>query len=126
MAEKVKYELEYIINSSPRILYTRLSTADGLSQWFADGVNINDKVFTFVWEGVGQDAKILKEKVGKHIRFKWADETEDVFFEFKLVVDDLTSEVALIVTDFATEDEMEEAKALWDSQVNTLMHILGS
>ena len=126
MSEKIKYELEYIINSSPRILYTRLSTADGLSQWFADDVNINHKVFTFVWEGVGQDAKILREKAGKHIRFKWVDDTEDVFFEFKLEVDDLTSEVALIVTDFATSDEMEESKALWDSQVNTLMHILGS
>ena len=126
MAEKEKYELEYIINSSPRILYTRLSTADGLSQWFADDVNINNRIFTFVWEGVGQDAKIVREKAGKHIRFKWVDETEDVFFEFKLQVDDLTSEVALIVTDFATSDEFEESKLLWDSQVNTLMHILGS
>ena len=62
MSEKIKYELEDIINSSPRVLYTRLSTADGLSQWFADDVNINNRVFTFVWEGVGQDAKIIKEK----------------------------------------------------------------
>ncbi|HIA12342.1 MAG TPA: SRPBCC domain-containing protein [Flavobacteriales bacterium] len=126
MSERIKYELEYIIKSSPRVLYTRLSTADGLAQWFADDVNIQNKVFTFVWEGTGQDAKILREKAGKHIRFKWLEDTEDVYFEFRLVVDDLTSEVALIVTDFATEDEMEEAKLLWNSQVNALMHILGS
>lgn len=126
MSEKIKYEIEYIINSSPRVLYTRLSTADGLAQWFADDVNINNRVFTFVWEGTGQDAKIVREKAGKYIRFKWVEDTDDVYFEFKLVVDDLTSEVALIVTDFATSDEMEEAKFLWDSQVNTLMHILGS
>jgi len=127
MADKKIFELEYIIKSSPRVLYTRLSTADGLSQWFADDVNINNGLFTFMWQGAGQDAKILREKQGKYIRFKWLDdEEEDYYFEFKLEVDDLTSEVALIVTDFAEEGELDESKLLWDSQVNALMHILGS
>ena len=124
--EKQKYELEYIIRTSPKVLYTRLSTADGLSQWFADDVNINNGIFTFVWEGVGQDAKKLKERAGKSIRFHWLDEDDDSYFEFCLEIDDLTSEVALLITDFAEEDEMEEAKLLWDSQVNSLMQLLGS
>ena len=126
MAEKIKYEREYIIRTSPRVLYTRLSTADGLAQWFADDVNINDGIFTFVWEGSGQDAKKVKEKAGKLIRFHWVDDDDDCYFEFRLEVDDLTSEVALLITDFAVEDEMEESAELWDSQVNSLMQLLGS
>jgi len=126
MAEKQQFELEYIIRTSPKVLFTRLSTADGLAQWFADDVNINHGIFTFVWEGFGQDAKKLREKAGKSIRFHWVDDDDDCYFEFRLVIDDLTSEVALIITDFAEEDEMEESKQLWDSQVNTLMQLLGS
>ena len=126
MAKKIKYEREYIIRTSPRVLYTRLSTADGLAQWFADDVNINNSIFTFVWEGTGQDAKKIREKAGKSIRFHWVDDDDDCYFEFRLEVDDLTSEVALLVTDFATEDEMEESAELWDSQVNSLMQLLGS
>jgi len=126
MADKKKIELEYIIRTSPKVLYTRLSTADGLAQWFADDVNINRGIFTFVWEGAGQDAKKLQEKAGKSIRFHWVDDDDDCYFEFRLEIDDLTSEVALIITDFVAEDEMEESKQLWDSQVGSLMQLLGS
>ena len=126
MAEKKKFELEFIIRTSPKVLYTRLSTADGLAQWFADDVNINDGIFTFVWEGVGQDAKKIRERAGKSIRFHWVDDDDDCYFEFSLQIDDLTSEVALIITDFAEEDEIEESQQLWESQVNSLMQLLGS
>ena len=126
MSQKNKYELEYIIRTSPRVLFTRLSTADGLAQWFADDVNINRGIFTFVWDGVGQDAKKLKERAGKYIRFHWVDEDDDTYFEFKLEIDDLTGEVALLITDFAEDDEKEESTRLWDSQVNSLMQLLGS
>ncbi|MBL4734959.1 MAG: SRPBCC domain-containing protein [Flavobacteriales bacterium] len=126
MAEKKKFELEFIIRTSPKVLYTRLSTADGLAQWFADDVNINNGIFTFVWEGVGQDAKKTRERAGKSIRFHWVDDDDDCYFEFSLQIDDLTSEVALIITDFAEEDEIEESQQLWESQVNSLMQLLGS
>lgn len=123
---KKKIELEYIIRSSPKVLFSRLNTADGLAQWFADDVTINNDIHTFVWEGTGQKAKKIKEKAGKFVRFQWLDQDDDSYFEFRLVIDDLTSEVALIITDFAEEDEMEETKLLWDSQVSSLMQLLGS
>jgi len=126
MEVKKKFELEYIIRTSPKVLFTRLNTADGLSQWFADDVNINNGIHTFVWEGVGQQAKKIKEKAGKLVRFQWLDQEDDSYFEFKLEIDDITMEVALIITDFTEEDEIEEAKLLWDSQVNSLMQLLGS
>ena len=126
MSDKKKYELEYLIKSAPKILYNRLGTPDGLEQWFADAVKIEDDILTFTWDNNDQQAKIIGKKANDYIRFRWLDEDEDTYFEFKIKIDDITSEVALIITDFADEDEVEEATLLWDSQVNSLMRLLGS
>ena len=44
----------------------------------------------------------------------------------KIVRDELTSDVSLLITDFADEDEVEETEELWTSQVSELKHVLGS
>jgi len=126
MAEKEKYQLEYTVNASPKVLFNRLSTPAGLSEWFADDVNIKDKIFTFIWEGAEQEAELIAKRDLKHVRFKWLDEDDDSYFEFKIAVDDLTSDVAIIITDFAESDEKEDAISLWDTQIGELKHILGS
>jgi uncharacterized protein YndB with AHSA1/START domain len=126
MSDKTKFELEFTVNCSPNVLYERLSTPDGLSEWFADDVRINKGIFTFFWEGSGQEAKIVKETKGKLIQFHWMDEPDDTYFEFRIQIDPITKDLALIVTDFADEDEVEEQKRLWESQVGGLKHLLGS
>jgi len=62
MSELIKFQLEYPIHSSINILYKRLSTPSGLSEWFADDVHIRDNVYTFYWDGSEQQAKLLKTK----------------------------------------------------------------
>ena len=59
------------------------------------------------------------------VRFKWVDDDEDSYFEFKIRKDELTGEVALVITDFAEDDEKEEAVDLWDTQIAELKHALG-
>jgi len=122
------YELEYPIHSSIKILYERLSTPSGLSEWFADDVNVNrDGIYTFTWEGSSQDAVLISKKKGEHIRFRWLDSEEDEYFEFRIQIDELTSDVSLIVTDFAEdEDDKEDATNLWDTQIDNLKHLIGS
>lgn len=122
--EKVKLELEYVINCSPKVLYNRLSNASGLAEWFADDVAVSGKKFTFIWEGAGQDAELAFRKENLVVRFNWID--EDTYFEFKITRDELTGDVSLIITDFAEEDEIDETTSLWDSQITTLKHVLGS
>ena len=122
------YQLEYPLNSSIKILYERLSTISGLSEWFADDVNINrDGIYTFTWEGSSQDAKLISKKKGDHIRFRWLDSEEDEFFEFRIQIDELTSDVYLIISDFAEDEEdKEDATNLWDAQIDNLKNIIGS
>jgi uncharacterized protein YndB with AHSA1/START domain len=128
---KNKIELEYSINSSPKILYTRLSTPSGLSEWFADDINIQGDTYTFIWEGNGQQAKLLNKKDNLLIRFKWIEDEDedededDSFFEFKIRKDELTGDVALIITDFAEDDEKEDTVDLWDTQISKLKHTIG-
>ncbi len=121
-----KIELEFIIKSSPRILFNRVSTASGLSEWFADDVMVNNKFFTFVWNNVEEKAQLLSKKDLEHIRFRWLEKDEDTYFEFKIQVHDLTKEIALIITDFAEDDEKDETIELWETQINELKHILGA
>ncbi|WP_075590873.1 START-like domain-containing protein [Labilibacter marinus] len=128
MAElKEKIELEYVIKTSPSILYNRLSSPSGLSEWFSDDVNVKGDVYSFIWEGSGQEAKLLSKKDNKYVRFHWLDdEEEDTFFEFTIDVDELTGDTALVVTDFAEADDKEDAIELWNQQVDQLKHGLGS
>tara|TARA_B100000575_G_C23113472_1_gene643423 strand:+ start:1164 stop:1550 length:387 start_codon:yes stop_codon:yes gene_type:complete len=121
-----KFELEFHIRSSVNILFNSLSTPSGLSEWFADDVNCTKDTFTFIWDGSEQDAKLLTISNNYFIKFRWLDYPENTFFEFRIEVDEITNDVILKVTDFAEDDEVEESKDLWTSQINTLMKNLGS
>ena len=46
MAVKEKFELEYLLMTSPKVLDNMISTPSGLSEWFAEDVNIqNDGLY---------------------------------------------------------------------------------
>jgi len=128
MSDLTKYTLEFPMNSSVNILYKRLSTASGLAEWFADDVVIKDKVFTFFWHGSEQDAKLLKLKTNQFIRFKWEEnDTKEDYFEFFIQIDEMTSDVSLIITDFAEDaQEQEEQSQLWEKQISQLKRAIGS
>ena len=127
MASKNKFQIEFPIRSSLRILFNQISTPSGLSEWFADNVNLNGKNYTFFWDGDEQDAELLSKKNNQSIKFRWTDEPKDTYFEFKIVVDDITQDISLIITDFAEDEEdEEEAKLLWNKQIEKLRQSIGS
>ncbi|MBB6111281.1 MULTISPECIES: START-like domain-containing protein [Mucilaginibacter] len=126
MSEKKKFTIEYEIKSSPRILFSFLSEPNGLAQWFADDVNIKDQVYTFTWDNDAQKAKLLTVKENKLVRFKWVDDDPQFYFEMEILQDELTNDVALSVTDFATEDAIAERKLIWDNQIEYLISVLGA
>ena len=56
------------------------------------------------------------------------DEEDDLscFFEIRIQVDEITKDVSIIITDYAEEDEIDEAKMLWENQISDLKQVLGS
>ena len=123
---KKKFELEYTINSSPRVLFSRLSTPGGLAEWFADDVNLQGGIYTFIWEASEQQAEVVQRKDNKYIRFRWVEEEDnESYFEFRMNQDELTGDVSLTITDFAEDDETTDAVDLWDTQIAELKHVIG-
>ena len=110
------------------MLFSRLSTPEGLSEWFADDVTSDGSIFTFRWGKTESRARLSGIKENKFVRFEWEEDEQDKesnFFEFKITVYDLTGDLALIITDFAEPDEKEDAIYLWDAQINNLKRALG-
>ena len=126
MSDKIKYELEFPIQASPNMLYQYISSASSLSEWYADNVNSRGKIFSFFWDGIEEQAELVSSKNNQYVKFKWLEEDDDYYFEIKIVVDELTKDVSLMVTDFSEEDEVEESKMLWESQIADLKQVLGS
>jgi uncharacterized protein YndB with AHSA1/START domain len=123
-----KIELEFVLRSSVKVLYTMISTASGLSRWFADDVNIDrDGNYIFIWDDSEETAKMLGKKRDEYVRFKWVEDEEDEnYLELKINVDPMTNQVALIITDFCDEDDVEGASDLWEKQVDNLRQSIGS
>ena len=129
MDSKIRYEIEFPINSSPQLLYQYISTPSGLSEWFADNVNSRGEFFTFIWNDSEEKARLCSKKSGEKVRFKWVDDNNkdtEYFFELNILVDEITKDVSLMVIDFAVKDEVKEATQLWENQISDLKHVIGS
>jgi uncharacterized protein YndB with AHSA1/START domain len=129
MELKSRYELEFPINSSPQLLYQYISTPSGLSEWFADNVNSRGEYFTFIWDDSEEHARLSSKKTGEKIKFRWIDDNKkdtDYFFELRILEDEITKDVSLMIIDFAYENELDEAKLLWENQISDLKHVIGS
>ncbi len=124
---KEKYTKEYYMRSSPHVLYNYISAPSALAEWFADNVVNKNGLFTFTWDGAEEYAQLISKTKEVSIRFQWEDDEDtDYYWEMAIKIDSLTKDVALLVTDFAEPDEVEESKQLWDRQIDALKHVIGS
>ena len=123
---RIMYTLEYPVRCSPNILFEFLSTPLGLSEWFADKVDQKEKSFTFYWNGSGDHAEMVEQIDNNYIRFRWDYYDENEFFELRTEQSDVTSETILKITDFAEKGDIDDQEQLWNSQVETLKHRIGS
>ncbi len=124
---KTKVELEYILRTSDSILYNCMSTPSGLEEWFAPEVHIRGDIYTFLWEGEERKAKLVSKKKEQMVRYQWQDETDNDtnFFELNIKIDEMTGELALLITDFAEEGEEDDQKMLWDEAIEELKRHIG-
>ena len=128
MSDRIKFEMEFPIKVSQKLLFQYISTPSGLSEWFADNVNSRGEIFIFIWNDSEESAKLIRKINNEKIQFQWLDDEEtDYYFELRIQFDEITKDVSLIVTDYAEdEDEVEESKLLWSNQISDLKKVLGS
>lgn len=123
-----KIELEFALNTSPNLLFNRLSTPSGLAEWFADDVNLSGNIYTFIWNNTQQKAELLEKKENKIIKFRWLKEGSNPknYFTFRIITQEMTGEVALQVVELLdSSEDPEESISLWNSQIGELKRILG-
>jgi len=118
--------LEFFLKTSPAVLFSRISTPSGLAEWFADNVKEAGKIFTFIWGSSEQKAIILTMIPNETINFRWLDMEPGYEFGFNIQQDELTGDVALIVTDNVDDDDVDDTRNLWNSQVAKLKQMIGS
>ncbi len=124
---KKPYQIEFEIKASPRMLYNYLSNPSGLSGWFADDVTYLNGIFIFHWNGSEERGRLVVNRENKTLRYQWTDRNDNSYFQFDIVQDDITSDISLLITDFASDDrERAENIMVWENQVHALMQILGS
>jgi len=124
--EKQKYQLEFDMKGTPvPLLWSYISSASGLKEWFADAVEIDGKQYTFYWNKQPQSATVLSMRSEVSVRWRWDDEPSRAYFELKIQVNDFTGTSTLILTDFAEPSELDDARELWTTQIDGLRTLLG-
>lgn len=85
-----------------------------------------DQTYTFVWDGFPEIAELIEDKEGEIVRFAWEDaDDDDEFLEFKMHRSPVTGETVVNVTDFADEDEVEDQRKLWETQLKRMKAVMG-
>lgn len=122
-----KFQLEFILNVSPSMLYNYIISPSGLSEWFADNVYVKGSKYIFVW-GINEEIAILiKSKQDNYLKFKWEqDENTKYYFDFIIDMDEITGDVSLTITDYSDPNEIEESKMWWENQIKRLRKIIGN
>jgi Activator of Hsp90 ATPase homolog 1-like protein. len=126
---KEKFHIEFLMgNATQSSLWRMISQIDGLSEWFADDVSMDETetIYTFTWGKTSNQAIIVNRKPPSSIRYKWIDEEDETaYFEFLLRKLDLSGDMTLEITDFAEPDEKGDSITLWESQVDEMKRRLG-
>lgn len=116
--------LEADMKSAPAsVIWTSVSTARGLQQWFADEVKAQGRHYVFSWKGSAQDADITAARTEAYVRFKWAD--TGTWFEMRIDVNELTGHSVLKIIDNVEPDDVESSMQLWRRQIDRLKIALG-
>ena len=134
----IKFEDEYEMRASQKILFPYLNTAGGLSQWFADDVKVDeDKIYHFFWNEEKQRARIAANRRDQFVRFEYLPDSGDgkdgngkedgqlPYVEFSLEKNELTQSVFLKVVDYSTIEDKDEVQEIWDSMIANLREMVG-
>jgi uncharacterized protein YndB with AHSA1/START domain len=126
---KEKFQIEQLLKTSPKILDAKLTTAEGLSEWFADDVNIRNGQYFFKWDGFEEEASLLSQKANQYIRFQWQADIEDqldTYFELAFSLDPMTQAIMLTITDFAEAGDKQSSILMWEQQLQKLRRLIGA
>ena len=129
--KKKLFTADFEVHASVKMLYPYIQTAGGLSEWFADNVNINpEKIFTFMWDNEAHKAVMSAHRTNHFCKFEYLPETDEdkkdpSYFELRLEINELTQTTFIRVFDYSDFDDMDELHDLWESLIDRLRKVVG-
>ncbi len=124
-----KFTADFEINASKKMLYPYISTASGLSQWFADDVNINeDKEYNFIYDDEDHRARLTGHRLNQFVKFEFYEEGEEddkSYVEIHLDENEITQSMYVKVVDYSNYENDQEQHELWEELINHLKEIVG-
>ncbi len=120
---KIERELK---SKSADIIWTLISTPEGMAKWIADSVRRNGNEFIFTWGNTAgkqetRTAVIIEEKKYDFIRLKWENGGDsDAIWEMKLDKGDITDDYILSVTDVAADGDIDTLEDIWNANFEVL------
>jgi len=124
--DRVSFSMEFLFRASPTIVYKFLTTPDCLIRWFCDDCNVVGEKFTFEWDGEEEIAMVLEDLENERLTLEWEEfEGEGEYLDFKLGRSEVTGETTLLITAFCDDDEVEQEKQFWVTQMDALKRATG-
>jgi START-like superfamily domain len=123
---KFKYSQEFPFKTSPKVLYSYISTAGGLQQWFAEKVTMDSShLYHFYWDDEPHIAELTSARLNKSTKFDFTGADEGNFLEFKLITSEIDNSVYLKITDCSDNEDSNELESLWKGLIMDLKEIVG-
>lgn len=130
--EKTKINIEYPLNTkSSKLIWSLISTAEGLQKWIADYVKEEDGRFIFTWGEIWTEnhslaAVILQRDPMRSVKMRWEnEECDEAYIELAITKSDITGQLTLSITDYAEEGDEDNIRGLWDGDLERLHHSSG-
>jgi uncharacterized protein YndB with AHSA1/START domain len=122
-----QFFMEFHIETTPKLLFTLISTAEGLTRWFANTLQKGEDTYVFQWPGNEQITRLVQVKDSEYVVFKWLEDYhQDLDLEMRIEADPNTSGVTLVITDFAEQDDVDFSKRWWEIQVGKLQKLFNN
>ncbi len=125
--KKQRIHIEHELKSnSPTIIWQLIGTPEGLARWIADEVTLDGTTLTLTWGETWRHHEIRKAEITNlakqsYLRLHWHDDPDpEAYLELRMEYNELTDDYMLLITDFATEDDVDSLHDLWDDNLERL------
>ncbi len=124
MVKVEHFTMEFHLETTPKLLFTLISTPEGLTRWFAPTIKTGDDTLVFQWPSNEQMVRVMHAKESEYVIFQWLEDYHKGYdLQMRIETESDASGVTLVISDFAEVGDVDFSKRIWESLVGKLQKI---